>query len=73
MGMSPCGKYQRYTLTLRDVSEEKKLLHRLRESEKRLGVLIEATNDGVWECWPQTGQRRFSKGFTRFVFIHVTA
>ncbi|KAJ3053974.1 hypothetical protein HK097_002943 [Rhizophlyctis rosea] len=81
MGRSPCGKYERYMLTLRDVSEEKKMLHRLKESEKRLGVVIEATNDGVWEFWPQTGERRFSRGFTRmlgyepdeYAHIHSTA
>ncbi len=44
----------------RDVTERKQAERELQESEKRLRLVLDATNDGVWDLNVQTGEVYFS-------------
>jgi len=44
----------------RDISIQKKIRDALAESEDRLSFVMQATNDGLWDWWPQSGKTYFS-------------
>jgi len=59
------GSPLRIVITHVDVSERKRIEEQLHQSEERLKLVIEATNDGVWDHCSTTGETYYnSRWFT---------
>lgn len=59
--MGENGKPRSYVAIRTDVSEMVKTQQELQESESRLGLVIEATEVGIWDWQVQTGQVNFNE------------
>lgn len=61
------GNVQGFIAIQSDVTDEKKAAEQLRDSERRLNAVIEATHIGTWEWNVQTGETVFNERWAEIV------
>ena len=63
IGRDPNGRFKQTHCTFQDITEQRRAEEKLRESEQRFSLAMEATRDGLWDWDLQTNEVYYSPGY----------